>query len=524
MDVKKHKQNSRVHMVSVSLKLFLLIWFFSFAWHMLTFSFFNYVYFSHEKKASGRQEYTISIENFGHLNAQKSKTKTKEKSTAQKEETPEKSEEKNEEQEAPQQQENEKETTEVQEKATTETNLSSKTPSDATKKKNIADLLGLGGDSGGQKSSSSTQKVVKKITGQGKRSRKVYSLRSGKGRKKAVAQYGGSAASENSVELGLEWLSKHQDYDGKWNTVDFYKHSSKKECWGRGYKKYTPGATALAYLAFLGAGYTTRSGKYRLQLQKAEDYLISTQDANGYFGGQEMYNHSTVLLALAESYALTKRKKLKSVIRMGIAAAISAQQPMGGWTYAALPSQERNDTSITGWMVMALVSAKRAGFTVPQKTFDRVWNHFQRMTTRDGEVRYEDVGPHTLRSSKALIPVGLLCSILMNKSNPYANKQIRIMDNYPPKWSLRYTIDNSMYYWYHGTLSLFLTGGRSWYQWNAHMRDMLIANQIKVGKARGSWNPSGKWCSAGGRIYSTAINILNLEIYYRYHPNFIGVD
>ena len=34
--------------------------------------------------------------------------------------------------------------------------------------------------------------------------------------------------------------------------------------------------------------------------------------------------------------------------------------------------------------------------------------------------------------------------------------------------------------------------------------------------ASGSWDPIGAWGGPGGRVYATAINVLSLEIYYRY--------
>ena len=37
---------------------------------------------------------------------------------------------------------------------------------------------------------------------------------------------------------------------------------------------------------------------------------------------------------------------------------------------------------------------------------------------------------------------------------------------------------------------------------------------------RGSWEPVGRWCGVGGRVYATALNALTLEVYYRYAPVF----
>jgi len=59
-------------------------------------------------------------------------------------------------------------------------------------------------------------------------------------------------------------------------------------------------------------------------------------------------------------------------------------------------------------------------------------------------------------------------------------------------------------------------GGNYWNQWNNRLVDVLVNKQIKTGCQCGSWSPLGKQCAAGGRIYATALNILSLEIYYRY--------
>ena len=50
------------------------------------------------------------------------------------------------------------------------------------------------------------------------------------------------------------------------------------------------------------------------------------------------------------------------------------------------------------------------------------------------------------------------------------------------------------------------------------MKDALVKNQnVKsTGCKSGSWEPIGRWCPEGGRVYGTAINALTLEVYYRY--------
>jgi hypothetical protein len=77
----------------------------------------------------------------------------------------------------------------------------------------------------------------------------------------------------------------------------------------------------------------------------------------------------------------------------------------------------------------------------------------------------------------------------------------------------------NFYYWYYGTLAMFQAGGERWKAWNVEMRDTLEQRQRRGAPAvDGSWDPVGAWCGRGGRVYSTAMGALCLEVYYRYLP------
>jgi hypothetical protein len=53
---------------------------------------------------------------------------------------------------------------------------------------------------------------------------------------------------------------------------------------------------------------------------------------------------------------------------------------------------------------------------------------------------------------------------------------------------------------------------------------MLVSGQAREGPLAGSWDPDhpvrDRWAHAGGRHYVTALNLLTLEVYYRYLPLF----
>jgi hypothetical protein len=63
-------------------------------------------------------------------------------------------------------------------------------------------------------------------------------------------------------------------------------------------------------------------------------------------------------------------------------------------------------------------------------------------------------------------------------------------------------------------------GGEEWQRWNQRLRDDLIAVQETEGPAAGSWKPRTGAIHAkqGGRLLSTCLATLTLQVYYRYQP------
>jgi hypothetical protein len=77
---------------------------------------------------------------------------------------------------------------------------------------------------------------------------------------------------------------------------------------------------------------------------------------------------------------------------------------------------------------------------------------------------------------------------------------------------------HNLYYWYYGTVGMYQLGGNYWTTWNNTLRDALVAQQRDKGHAAGSWDPLAPWGGYGGRVYSTALSVLCLEVYYRILP------
>jgi len=332
-----------------------------------------------------------------------------------------------------------------------------------------------------------------------------FGLRDRAGRVKATAAYGGSLSSENAVEAGLRWLASVQEPEGYWAGEKF-----------GGLRGYEPALTGLSLMAFLGAGYTHRSGIHAPVVKKGLDYLVSTQGNDGSIT-RYMYNHGIGALALCEAYGMTRDESLKGPAQQAASFIVGAQKGGEGWRYN--PNYETSDTSVTGWQLMALKSAILAGLEVPKKPINEALAWLESMSRVDGHVKYVAEG----NATNATTAVGAYCRELFGYSrySPFVEKPVRRIRANLPIWSREgrgVNAEVNFYYWYYATLALFNYGGEDWRVWNSKMRDILVDNQVGGGEFSGSWEPVGQWCSQGGRVYATAMAIMALEVYYRYLP------
>jgi len=360
---------------------------------------------------------------------------------------------------------------------------------------------------------------------------------------------GGGAATENAVMLGLQWLAKHQDEDGKWDGDGFMRHDPPSDvCTGAAKMTWVdPGLTGLATLAFLGAGHTHRYGMFRETVKKAVQYLMKIQAANGLIGGQRghyMYNHSICALALAEAYGMTKSPLVKGAAQKSIEYLISARNPGLAWRYGERDGE--NDLSVTGWCVMALKSAKAAEIDASglDEAFKQSAAWMESITDEEYGVsgykarpprgwqgptssRFDnpELGVNTATTHGANhtpTAIATMCRVFFGyaRTDARLNNGATIVSQMPPVWDTGGAGKLSKvdyYYWYYATLAMFQVGGEHWKQWNKCMKAAIVTHQhTKAGSSRGSWDPIDAWGFGGGRVYATAINVLSLEIYYRY--------
>ncbi len=349
----------------------------------------------------------------------------------------------------------------------------------------------------------------------------------------------GGYKTEDAVNNALKWLRNHQSPDGHWDSAGFSAQCKGTPCDGPGSSAHDIGVTGLALLCFLGAGQTHQEGYYRETVKNGLKYLRSQQDEDGCIGqriGQHfMYDHACAALAMAEAYGMTGERQFKEPAQKGITFILRAQNPYSAWRYAFPPDGD-NDTSMTGWMIMALKSAKMSGLKIDEESFKSAMNFITEMTDEaTGRTGYTERGSAPSRlnelmqlfpaeKSEALTAVGMLVRIFSDREadkDPMIDKGADLLAARVPVWEVG-TGDIDFYYWYYGSLSMFQVGGTRWDKWNAALKTACLDHQRNKAEEclLGSWDAIDPWSGAGGRVYSTAVNCLSMEVYYRYDKVF----
>ncbi len=343
-----------------------------------------------------------------------------------------------------------------------------------------------------------------------------YQARMAEDRDEIVRRRGGSADTEAAVCLALAWLASHQCEDGSW---DASRHGAGRGRLVDGHFRgpagleADTGITGLAVLALLGAGSTHAQGEYRAAVGKGLEYLLRSQAADGNLYGRassyaRMYCHGIATLAISEALAMSQDERLKPFVQRAIDFSSASQHPVtGGWRYQP---GDQGDTSQLGWQIMAFTTAADAGIKVPAA----VAAGAQRFL---GSVSY---GVHrglaSYRPGMAVTPSmtaeALACRVFLGIAHPsLEDEAARYI-----RQSLPGTSRPNLYYWYYATLGLSQIDSVYWQEWNAALTQELLRTQEHHGENEGSWSPDTVWGGHGGRVYSTAMAALCLEVYYRY--------
>ncbi|RLT16915.1 MAG: hypothetical protein DWI26_03320 [Planctomycetota bacterium] len=371
----------------------------------------------------------------------------------------------------------------------------------------------------------------------------AYRMRLAPERFAYTLENGGDANTEQAVRGALEFLAKSQSPDGSWNA----------QAYGAGQRAVAPSAealyradtgkfadtamTGLALLAFLGAGHTHNDGgPYAACVHRGLSYLCQQQFPSGDLSGRNqigqqptvryarMYSHGIAAIALAEAYALTQDQDLVVPVKNAVDYSLKAMNPRtGGWRYD-FASEDPGDTSQFGWQAMLLNSASVSN-AAPLGGHHRVL--LQRFldsvsTGKSGGLAvYRNLNPQSRPASEQAsvamtaeaFAMRTMLGLPMSAQATREAKQMLLSQ-------LPGSSEPNFYYWYYATLALYQSQPHSeaWTLWNEAIKRELLATQVSQGDTAGSWDPRCIWGGHGGRIYTTALGCMCLEVYYRYLP------
>ncbi len=193
------------------------------------------------------------------------------------------------------------------------------------------------------------------------------------------------------------------------------------------------------------------------------------------------------------------------------------------------------DLSITCWVVMALASAKSCGFAVPDEALAGALAYGVDATegalAGDAAVRVDPEDRFEYHATRRAA-LGMCLRTFAGGSidDPFLENAARELAADVPRVSKdRLSVD--FYYWYFATLALNQYDGPDspragprrgefWEPWEKGLVDSLLGLQDLTRKkdvcSRGGWLQEARGNRRGRALYNTALNVLTLEVYYRF--------
>lgn len=321
---------------------------------------------------------------------------------------------------------------------------------------------------------------------------------------------------ENSVDQGLAFLAGAQAEDGS-----FPAHANGQ-----------PGITSLAVMAFLSRGHTPGDGPYATALNRAIEFTLATQRADGLICKNQPenrwaafsathtgnYNHAISGMMLAEIYGMSppeEQPRIREAITAALEFTLARQQDPkrkkideGGWRYLREYAQDDSDLSVTAWQLMFLRSAKNAEFDVPQRYIDDAMGFIKRRYSP--AVRTFLYADHQSRTSAGVVGSAIVSMSMggLHESDMARDAGDWILLQPPRAYNSARSHSNDRYHYsmFYSSQAMFHLGGHYWSRFYPRMANTLLLNQ----RADGSWPVDATKDAMWGNSYSTALAILSL--------------
>jgi tetratricopeptide (TPR) repeat protein len=308
------------------------------------------------------------------------------------------------------------------------------------------------------------------------------------------------------------WLTHHQMADGRWSgesVVEACRKDGTPKCEDKGRTGSELRATGLALVALLGAGYSHLSKEnYDTKtlgetVQKAQQWMIAQQKVGGGFGDPAserfLEDHAIATLMMSEAYGMTASEPLKAPAQKAVDFLVASRTPGKGWALKA--GKGAPDPVATGWALFALRSAKLSELKFPAEAMDQGLEWLIGAALQAPPAR-RDVGAAFAVAAATFLGKKLDADLLQAqlKVLPEAGERDALL-TFLSAVSLRLA-DN----------------GARWQSWRDQATSTLsqMARFDDEGNAcpAGSWDPLGAADGPRGRVVTTALNLLTLEVCY----------
>ncbi|MDC1142898.1 hypothetical protein OAU50_07375 [Planctomycetota bacterium] len=289
--------------------------------------------------------------------------------------------------------------------------------------------------------------------------------------------------------------------------------------------------TSLALLSFMGEGYDHMSGPFQNTCRLAILYLRRNQTKSGLFSNN-IAHHCMAQKAMCELWAVTEHAVIKTLADAGFEALIAAQNDDGGFG-----DDGKSNAVATTWAVLAFHSSMMAGIEVDEELVKKAYGYVETMR-KATVVKYtaEDKHPpqsgNKIKKQPPVCEAGWLICGLFSGELKHDDEDVQkmakvfIKKGNLPEWKAK-NID--LQYYYFTLLALFNVGGETFKTWHKELGRQLLDNQrgftnadieakrdsSKTMLEYGSWDPAGVNGHKYGRVYSTCMAGLCLDIYSR---------
>ncbi len=369
----------------------------------------------------------------------------------------------------------------------------------------------------------------------------LYGARTVAGKSKSMGKYGGryGKQTQRAVKATLAWFRANQHPDGYWP----------KEATPEQTRGHTYAMTGLATLAYLANGITPTDEDFGETVEKAINWLSSHVDVETglilpgvHLSNHYVYENAIVCYAISEAYGMTKIGSLKPIMDAMVKKIIETQRADGTWAYKYAVDTGHSDVSVAGWHLQALKAAYASDCKVEglEKAQQRGVEMLIGAILDDGAAFYD---PQNKRNKR--LPIGAVAGLCMQLLGEGKHERVskvfnRIKSDFrqqDPKTSVfdynnevaagrsKVTHHVQVYDWYYQTQVVFQRGDMSfWRIWNdKFLYGQITKNQVKEkvdDVELGYWNWPARKVTGWMRVYSTALNCLSLEVYYRNLPTF----